>query len=62
MKQGCDDLVEVIVHPNIAPVKQASAKGTNEMQGTWQQTGDLNITIEWILVISMKMIVAPADY
>lgn len=47
-----------MVHPNIALGKQQSAKGTKEIQGTWQQADDLNINIEWILsVISMKMII-----
>lgn len=48
-----------MIYPNIALVKQQSAKGTKEIQGTWKHTDDLNINIEWILfVISMKMIIA----
>lgn len=52
-----------MIHPNIAVVKQQCAKGTKEVQGTWQQTDDLNVNMEWILfVISMKMEIATVDH
>lgn len=31
-----------MIHPNMALVKQQSAKGTKEIQRTWQQTDDVN--------------------